>query len=100
MVSNKKVSISFKQATVDSDSKSFNKEFNDYVMFNTNNQYHSYQADNGDIYIYKVTKVEPLNSKNAKLPSQVLNATKEEELNFYLQVVKQEVPVKVNYKNI
>ncbi|MBK2266784.1 SurA N-terminal domain-containing protein [Francisella philomiragia] len=100
LVSNKKVSISFKQATVDSNSKLFNKEFNDYVMFNTNNQYHSYQADNGDIYIYKVTKVEPLDSKNAKLPSQVLNATKEEELNFYLQVVKQEVPVKVNYKNI
>ncbi|QWU99992.1 SurA N-terminal domain-containing protein [Francisella salimarina] len=100
LVSDKKVSVSFKQATIDSNSKSFSKEFNDYVMFNTNNQYHSYQADNGDIYIYKVIKVEPLGNKNTKLPGQVLNAAKEEELNFYLQVVKQEVPVKVNYKNI
>lgn len=100
LVSDKKVSVSFKQATIDSNSKSFSKEFNDYVMFNTNNQYHSYQADNGDIYIYKVIKVEPLGNKDTKLPSQVLNTVKEEELNFYLQVVKQEVPVKVNYKNI
>ncbi|MEY8765368.1 MULTISPECIES: SurA N-terminal domain-containing protein [Francisella] len=100
LVSDKKVSVSFKQATIDSNSKSFSKEFNDYVMFNTNNQYHSYQADNGDIYIYKVIKVEPLGNKDTKLPRQVLNTVKEEELNFYLQVVKQEVPVKVNYKNI
>ncbi|AEI36508.1 SurA N-terminal domain-containing protein [Francisella salina] len=100
LVNDKKVSVSFKQATIDSNSKSFSKEFNDYVMFNTNNQYHSYQADNGDIYIYKVIKVEPLGNKDTKLPRQVLNTVKEEELNFYLQVVKQEVPVKVNYKNI
>ncbi|MDE4994506.1 peptidyl-prolyl cis-trans isomerase, partial [Francisella tularensis subsp. holarctica] len=83
-----------------SDSQAFGKDFNDYVIFNRNNQYHDYKTDNGDIYIYKVTKIEPITDKTTQVPSQVIDAYKQEELNFYLQLIKQQIPIQVNYKNI
>ncbi|NDS41701.1 peptidyl-prolyl cis-trans isomerase, partial [Francisella tularensis subsp. holarctica] len=100
LTSGKKIDKSFKQATINSDSQAFGKDFNDYVMFNSNNQYHDYKTDNGDIYIYKVTKIEPITDKTTQVPSQVIDAYKQEELNFYLQVIKQQIPIQVNYKNI
>ncbi|MDE4967889.1 peptidyl-prolyl cis-trans isomerase, partial [Francisella tularensis subsp. holarctica] len=75
-------------------------DFNDYVMFNSNNHYHYYKTDNGDIYIYKVTKIEPITDKTTQVPSQDIDAYKQEELNFYLQVIKQQIPIQLNYKNI
>ncbi|APC91451.1 MULTISPECIES: peptidylprolyl isomerase [Francisella] len=100
LTSGKKVDTSFKQATVNSDSQAFSKDFNDYILFNSNNEYHDYQSNNGDIYIYKVTKVESIANKTAQVPSQIIDAYKQEELNFYLQVIKQQIPIQVNYKNI
>ncbi|MED7819353.1 MULTISPECIES: SurA N-terminal domain-containing protein [unclassified Francisella] len=100
---NKKVSQSFSNTTIHSDSetKGFSKGFSSDVLFNNNDQYHLYQDSNGDIYIYKVTKVEPIKSdKKNDIPSQVINAYKQEELNFYLQALKKEIPVKVDYKSI
>ncbi|OEZ33269.1 hypothetical protein AS144_04710 [Francisella endosymbiont of Amblyomma maculatum] len=100
LTSGKKINKSFKQATVNNDSQVFSKDFNDYVMSNSNNQYHDYKAANGDIYIYKVAKVEPINNKSTQVPNQVIVTYKQEELNFYLQVIKQQIPIQVNYKNI
>lgn len=100
LTSGKKIDKSFKQATINIDSQAFDKDFNNYVMFNSNNQYHDYKAANGDIYIYKVTKVEPITDKTTRVPSQVIDAYKQEELNFYLQVIKQQIPIQINYKNI
>nr|AAV29530.1 NT02FT0767 [synthetic construct] len=99
LTSGKKIDKSFKQATINSDSQAFGKDFNDYVMFNSNNQYHDYKTDSGDIYIYKVTKIEPITDKTTQVPSQVIDAYKQEELNFYLRVIKQQIPIQVNYKN-
>lgn len=100
--SDKKVNEKFSTATVSSDSKDFDKDFNEYVMFNGNDKYYDYQNPNpnGDIYIYKVTKVEPAKAKDAQVPAQMLEAYKQEELNFYLQTIKQDIPVKVNYDNL
>ncbi|AIT10212.1 hypothetical protein LO80_09670 [Candidatus Francisella endociliophora] len=98
--SDKKVDASLDSATISNDSKDFSKSFNDYVMFNGNDKYYNYQTKDGDIYVYKVTKVEPNKDKKDEVPSQVLNAYKQEELNFYVQTIKKDIPVKVNYKNI
>ncbi|GAB4222810.1 MAG: peptidylprolyl isomerase [Francisella sp.] len=95
-----KITKSFKQAVISNDSKDFSAGFNNYVMFNSNNQYHYYKDDNGDIYIYKVTKVDPVKNQPSQLPNQVINAYKQEELNFYSQIIKQKIPVKINYQNI
>ena len=100
LTSGKKIDKSFKQATVNSDSQVFSKDFNDYVMSNSNNQYHDYKTTNSDIYIYKVAKVEPITNKATQVPNQVIDTYKQEELNFYLQVIKQQIPIQVNYKNI
>ncbi|MED7789023.1 SurA N-terminal domain-containing protein [Francisella sp. 19X1-34] len=102
--SGKKVDESFSKATISSESKAkdLTEGFANDVLFNNNSEYHLYQDySNGDIYIYKVTKVEPvkLDKKNA-IPSQVINTYKNEELNFYMQALREEIPVKVNYKNI
>ncbi|API86578.1 peptidylprolyl isomerase [Francisella uliginis] len=101
--SGKKANQDFSKATISSESKAkdFTEGFANYVLFNNNNQYHIYQDKNDDIYVYKVAKVEPVksNKKNA-IPSQVTNAYKQEEQNFYLQSLKKEISVKVNYKNI
>lgn len=98
--SNKKVDTKFSNATISSSSKDFTKDFNSYVMFNGNNEYYDYQTKDGDIYIYKVTKVEPNTDKKDQIPSQILNAYNQEELNFYIETIKQDIPVKINYKNI
>lgn len=100
LISGKKIDKSFKQAIVSSNSQVFSKDFNDYVMSNSNNQYHHYKTANGDIYMYKVAKVEPINNKATQVPNQVIDTYKQEELNFYLQVIKQQIPIKVNDKNI
>lgn len=47
-----------------------------------------------------MTKIEPITDKTTQVPSQVIDAYKQEELNFYLQVIKQQIPIQVNYKNI
>ncbi|ASG68198.1 hypothetical protein CDV26_07165 [Francisella halioticida] len=101
--SSKNIKQSFSRATIHGGSKTenFDKGFSNYVLFNNNNQYHIYQNENSDIYVYKVTKVESAKSaKKNNIPSQVINLYKQEELNFYLQALKKEIPVKVNYKNI
>lgn len=98
--SDKKVDTKFSKATITSDAKDFPKTFNDFVMFNSNDDYHSYQNKDSDIYVYKVIKVEPKDAKSRKVPSQVLNAYKQEEMNFYIQTVKKDIPVEVNSKNM
>ncbi|QIW09945.1 SurA N-terminal domain-containing protein [Francisella sp. LA112445] len=102
--SGKKIDESFGKATISSESKAknFSEGFANDVLFNNNSEYHLYQDSNtNDIYIYKVTKVEPVKTdKKNTIPSQVTNTYKQEELNFYLQALRKEIPVKVNYKNI
>lgn len=96
----KKVSQAFEKATVSSDDSSLPKEFVDFVLANTNYQYLISQDTDGTNYVYKVTKVIPLDSKKTSVPAQVIQAYKAEELNYYLQTVRAEVPVKINAQNI
>ncbi|KEI35641.1 hypothetical protein FRA_31c04620 [Francisella sp. W12-1067] len=95
-----KVQQSFEKAVVSSEAKDLSKDFSDFVLLNNNTGYHEYEALDGSVYVYKVIKVQPENSKKATIPNQVEASYKQEELNFYLQRIKQDIPVKINYKNI
>jgi peptidyl-prolyl cis-trans isomerase D len=95
-----KIKQSFTKASIEANTDKFPKDLTDFILANDNTNYHSYRTKNNDIYIYKVTSIKPKNTKDNQIPAQVLNAYKQEELSFYLQTIKQDIPVKVDYKNI
>ena len=90
-----KIKQSFMKASIDADTDKFPEDLTDFILANDNTNYHIYKTKNNAIYIYKVTSIKPKNTKDNQIPAQVLNAYKQEELNFYLQTIKQNIPVKV-----
>ncbi|AJC48814.1 SurA N-terminal domain-containing protein [Allofrancisella guangzhouensis] len=95
---NQKVQQRFEKAVVSSNSKTLSKDFSDFVLLNSNTGYHEYKALDGNIYIYKVMKIQSENFKKATIPDKVETSYKQEELNFYLQNIKENIPVKIDYK--
>lgn len=96
----KKVSASFEKATISANDSSMPKGFITYVLANANSQYLIYQGDGGTNYVYKVTKVTPIESSKATIPTEVTQSYKVEELNYYLQTIRAQIPVEINAQNI
>ena len=71
-----------------------------YIIENANQEYLLYNDQDDNSFVYKVTAVKPLKDAKEKVPSVVSQNYKQEELNYYLQTVRTEVPVKINDHNI
>ena len=97
---NTKATVSFTKAEVTSDYTDLPKNFVSYIIENANQEYLLYKDQDDNTYVYKVTAVKPLKDAKEKVPSEVSQNYKQEELNYYLQIVKTEVPVKINAQNI
>ena len=95
-----KATVSFKKAEVTSDYRDLPKDFVGYIIANANQEYLSYKDQDGNTFVYKVTAVKPLKNSKNKVPSEVSQNYKKEELNYYLQTVRTKVPVKINAQNI
>ena len=97
---NAKATVSFEKAEVTSDYKDLPKDFVSYIMKNANQEYLLYKDQDDNTFVYKVIAVKPLKDTKGKVPSEVSQNYKQEELNYYLQTVRAEVPVKINAQNI
>ncbi|MGQ4005428.1 peptidylprolyl isomerase [Francisellaceae bacterium CB300] len=97
---NAKATVSFEKAEVTSDYTGLPKDFVSYIIGNANQEYLLYKDQDDNTFVYKVTAVKPLKDTKGKVSSEVSQNYKQEELNYYLQTVRAEVPVKINAQNI
>ncbi len=95
-----KAAVSFEKAEVTSDYADLPKDFVSYIIENANQEYLLYKDQDDNTFVYKVTAVKPLKDTKGKVPSEVSQNYKQEELNYYLQTVRAEVNVKINAQNI
>jgi peptidyl-prolyl cis-trans isomerase D len=95
-----KATVSFTKAEVTNDYTDLPKDFVSYIIENANQEYLLYNDQDDNSFVYKVTAVKPLKDTKEKVPSLVSQNYKQEELNYYLQTVRTEVPVKINDQNI
>jgi len=95
-----KTAVSFTKAEVTSDYTDLPKDFVSYIIENANQEYLLYKDQDDNSFVYKVTAVKPLKDAKEKVPSEVSQNYKQEELNYYLETVRTEVPVTLNAQNI
>lgn len=87
----------FKITTTESKSDNISSEFKQSILDNDNSSYHIFESKDGSCFIYKVTKTAVNNSKKI-VPINVINTYNEAEQNYYLDILRNDIPIKINYK--
>ncbi|MFC4891800.1 SurA N-terminal domain-containing protein [Pseudofrancisella aestuarii] len=72
-------------------------KFKRYIIDNDNSNYHLFNSDDESYFVYKVTKV-AVNSSKKTAPVNVINSYNEAEQNYYLDILRNDIPIKINYK--
>ncbi len=94
-----KIAYPFEKTVVSNDTKDIDDGFKQAVL-ESSDKVASYKADDGVVYVYQIDKIDTTKANVKNVPLTVMNAYDKAEQDYYTEVLRNEIPVKINQKNI